>query len=103
MTVIIPFPTVLQRRHIDRALILILGGDFAAWVQVAHISRKRKRLSDDLLIDLKHDDTLPATFDSLEGFRSYLISQHACLAAMRLSRPVWRRYRRWASKAEAVS
>jgi hypothetical protein len=91
----------INRRIIEQALrdIALFGSapTFINWVWVAQIDLRR--LSDHLLHDLKHDNTLPPTFDDLNQFRSYLRSQHACPAAMRLARPVWLRYRRWASKA----
>jgi hypothetical protein len=96
----------ITRRHVEQALHLIsLHGcgttTFTDWVWVAPINLRR--LSDHLLHDLKHDNTLPPTFDDLNQFRSYLRSQHACPAAMRLVRPVWLRYRRWVAKREAAS
>jgi hypothetical protein len=96
--------TVITNSHIERTLRHITlrydGRTFTDWVVVARINspRKSRRLSDDLVYDLKRDDTLPETFDSLDGFRSYLISQSACGAALSLA-PKGGRYRRWALKA----
>jgi hypothetical protein len=46
-------------------------------------------MSDDLIHDLKIDNTLPENFDSLEAFRWYLKMEGACIQAMRVTRPVW--------------
>jgi hypothetical protein len=67
--------------------------DFVRQVQIQN--RKWKYLSDDLVYDLKYDNTLPPTFNSLDQFRWYLRSQGACYEAMRLAPAVWKRYRRW--------
>lgn len=69
---------------------------FTDWVMIRRVNTSR--LSDHLLLDLKHDPTLPESFDSLDQFRSYLISQHACRIAIRLAAPVWKRYRRWVER-----
>ncbi|SHK94162.1 hypothetical protein [Bradyrhizobium lablabi] len=86
--------------HVEAALrhiTLLLGGrTFTDWVRIIRVNASR--LSDHLVLDLKHDNTLPESFDSLDQFRSYLISQHACLIAIRLAPRVWRRYRRWVER-----
>ena|ERR1700761_7990236 len=69
---------------------------FTDWVMVVRVNPGR--LSDHLVHDLKHDNTLPATFNRLDEFRSYLISQHACRIAVSLAAPVWKRYRRWVER-----
>jgi hypothetical protein len=87
--------------HVEEALRSIAlscgGTSFTDWVMIRRVNTSR--LSDHLLLDLKHDNTLPESFDSLDEFRSYLRSQHACRIAVRLAVPVWKRYRRWVAKA----
>jgi hypothetical protein len=65
------------RRHIA---IACGGTSFTDWIMSRRVNVRRH--SDHLLLDLKHDDTLPESFDSLDQFRSYLRSQNACLVAM---------------------
>jgi hypothetical protein len=72
------------------------GTSFTDWVRIVKIvGSGSKRMSDDLIHDLKHDNTLPETFDSLDQFRGYLRIEGACIEAMRQTRPVWKRYRHW--------
>jgi len=87
------------RSHVEavcRNIALVCGGiSFTDWVMVVKLyGGKKKRLSDDVIYDLKYDNTLPESFDNLEQFRAYLRSWHACPVAMQLTRPVWKRYMR---------
>lgn len=96
---------LITASHVEAArrnIALICGlRSFPDWVMIRRVNTSR--LSDHLLLDLKHDPTLPESFDSLDQFRSYLISQHACLMAVRLAAPVWKRYRRWVERMEVRS
>lgn len=96
--------TIITSSHFERArryIALHFGtATFTDWVRQAPCRpASPKRMSDDLLYDLKRDRTLPETFDSLDQFRFYLKSQHACQEALRLAGRVWGRYQRWARKA----
>jgi hypothetical protein len=84
-----------------RSITIACGGtSFTDWVRIVKIlGSGSKRMSDDLIYDLKHDRTLPETFDSLDQFRSYLRMEGACIQAMRLTRPVWKRYQYWLAAA----
>jgi hypothetical protein len=88
---------IINRREVEEALrhiaIACGGTSFTDFIMSRQINIRR--LSDHLLYDLKYDDTLPETFDSLEVFRSYLRSQGACIQAMRVTRPVWKRFEYW--------
>lgn len=96
-----PVTTTIDSSHVEaarRCIALSCGlRGFSDWVMIVRVNTSR--LSDHLLLDLKHDDTLPEGFDSLVEFRSYLISQHACAIAVRLAGPVWKRYRRWVERS----
>ncbi len=72
---------------------------FADWIRQQKESTER--ISDHLVTDLKRDDTLPATFNSYDEFRSYLISQSACGTAVRTAPKVWRRYRQWVRRVRS--
>jgi hypothetical protein len=77
---------------------------FVEWVEQVrgwYPQQKHKRLSDDLIFDLKRDDTLPPTFFCLADFRAYLRSQNACLVALQSATLVWRRYQRWLGRARS--
>jgi hypothetical protein len=88
-----------------RSIAIACGGtSFTDWVMIVKIlGSGSKRMSDDLIYDLKHDNTLPETFDSLEAFRSYLRCEGACIQAMRVARPVWKRYQYWLARKGAAS
>jgi hypothetical protein len=94
------WPRAITHAHIEgvlRGIAIACGGtSFTDWVMIVKIVRNgSKRMSDDLIYDLKHDRTLPENFDNLEAFRSYLRMENACLEAMRQARPVWKRYQYW--------
>jgi hypothetical protein len=79
------------------------GTSFTDWVRIVKIVRNgSKRMSDDLIYDLKRDDTLPENFDSLDHFRGYLRMEGACIQAMRVTRPVWKRYQYWLARRRKV-
>jgi hypothetical protein len=84
------------RRHIA---IACGGTSFTDWVMIVKIVRNgSKRMSDDLIYDLKLDNRLPENFDSLDQFRAYLRMEGACIQAMRVTRPVWKRYQYWLAR-----
>jgi hypothetical protein len=90
----------IDSRHVEEMLRYIAiscgGTSFTDWVRIVKIlGSGKKRMSDDLIWDLKRDRTLPETFDSLDQFRSYLRMEGACIQAMRQAYPVWRRYQYW--------
>jgi hypothetical protein len=91
---------IINRREVEemiRHITIACGGtSFTDFVMSRQINVRR--LSDHVLLDLQHDDTLPETFDNLDQFRSYLRSQHACLVVMQLAYPVWRRYQYWLAR-----
>src|SRR5260370_37722221 len=94
------WPVTINSSHVEAAWRYIAvscgGRSFTDWVMIVKsYGGKKKRVADDLIYDLKYDNTLPESFDSLDQFRVYLRSQHACLMAVRLAVPVWKRYRRW--------
>jgi hypothetical protein len=98
----------INSSHLEGALrditIACGGTSFTDWVRIVKIvSDGSKRMSDDLIYDLKRDNTLPETFDSLDQFRGYLKMEGACIQAMRVSRPVWKRYRYWLARKAVMS
>jgi len=80
-----------------RQIAIACGGtSFTDWIRIVKIlGSGSKRMSDDLIYDLKHDNTLPDNFESLDQFRGYLRMEGACIQAMRVTRPVWKRYQYW--------
>jgi hypothetical protein len=61
----------ISRSHIEAALRYIAlscgGTSFTDFVMICRVNTRR--LSDHLLLDLKHDNTLPENFESLDQFR----------------------------------
>jgi hypothetical protein len=93
----------VTRRDVEemlRHITIACGGtSFTDWVRIVKIvSNGSKRMSDDLIWDLKRDNTLPENFESLEAFRGYLRMEGACIQAMRVTRPVWKRYQYWLAR-----
>jgi hypothetical protein len=102
------WPRAITHAHIEEALrgiaIACGGTSFTDWVRIVKIVRNgSKRMSDDLIYDLKRDNTLPENFDSLEAFRGYLRMEGACIQAMRQARPVWKRFQYWLARKGAAS
>jgi hypothetical protein len=89
--------TQLDIEEAQRHIAIACGGtSFTDFVMIAKIVRNgSKRMSDDLIWDLKRDNTLPENFESLDQFRWYLKMEGACIEAMRQTRPVWKRYQYW--------
>jgi hypothetical protein len=88
-------PTVIDARIVEGAVAFILDQPaFVVWIHLVK-DTVQYRGGGHLIHDLKYDNALPATFDSLAEFRAYLQYQGACLEALIMAPVVWRRYRRW--------
>jgi hypothetical protein len=60
----------------------------------------RRGPPDDLIADLKVDDTCPPIY-SLADLREYLERCNACWECIAAARPVWQRYERWLARRMA--